>query len=125
MPTNIRIINAQDFILAAPDGTVDLAASQVLLSALVSTAETAGVQQVLIDTREAEVRLSTINLYELGVAVASQPTLARNRTALLVPHGKKSNAAFFETVTRNRGANLKAFADFETAIGWLILNEHC
>jgi hypothetical protein len=123
VPTDIRIIAAQDFIRAAPDGTLDLAASRELLKDLATTVETAGVYQVLIDTRGAEDRLSTIDLYELGVAVASLPTLARNKTALLIPHGKEPKAGFFEDVTRNRGVNLKAFADFETAIAWLILKE--
>ncbi|TAK06385.1 MAG: hypothetical protein EPO39_09045 [Candidatus Manganitrophaceae bacterium] len=123
MPTNIQIIHTQDYIRAAPDGALDLTASRDLLKDLVTQFDTAGQYHVLVDTRGAEVRLSIINIFELGVALAAEPALAREKVALLVPPEEKVNAEFFETVGINRGANLRAFTDFETAIRWLIMKE--
>jgi len=123
MPTNIKIIQTQDFIRAAPDGALDVTASRDLLKDLVRKFDTAGQYHVLVDTREAEVRLSDINIFELGFALAAEPALAREKVALLVPPEEKENAEYFETVGRNRGANLRVFTDFETAITWLILKE--
>lgn len=123
MPTNIKIIQTQDFIRAAPDGTLDLTASRNLLKDLVTQFDTAGQYPVLVDTRGAEVRLSITNIFELGVALTAEPALAREKVAILVPPEEKVDAEFFETVSINRGANLKVFTDFETAITWLIIKE--
>jgi hypothetical protein len=121
MPTNIKIIHTRDFIRAKPDGVLDLAASRNLLRELVTEFDTAGKYHVLVDTRGADVRLSKIDLYELGSAVAAAPALAREKVALLVPADDKLDADFFETVSRNRGASLRAFTEFESAITWLMV----
>ena len=125
MPTNIQIIHTEDFIRAKPDGSLDFAASRSLLKELVSEAETAGTYHVLLDTREAGVLLSATEIFELGVTVALEGALSgRRRLALLVPPEKKDDASFFESVSTNRGANIKALPDFETAITWLIMEGH-
>jgi hypothetical protein len=41
----------------------------------------------------------------------------------MVPPEEEADARFFETVSLNRGANLRAFTDFEKAITWLIMKE--
>ena len=123
MPTNIRIIHTRDFIRAKPDGILDLSASRSLLKDLVTQFDTAGRYRVLVDLRGAEVRLSTIEIYQVGVAVASETALAHEMIALLAPPEKKVDVGFFESVSRNRGALLRAFTEFETAITWLITKE--
>jgi len=123
MPTNIKVIQTQDFIRAEPDGTLDLTASCNLLKDLVTELDTAGKYHVLIDTRGADVRLSTNDIFELGVAVAADTLARQNKVALLVPPEEKVDADFFETVSRNRGANLRTFTDFERAITWLIMKQ--
>ena len=122
MPTNIKIIHTRDFIRAKPDGTLDFTASSQLLKDLATEVETSANYQVLVDTRGADVRLSTFEIYELGVALAGEPGVARGRRlAILVPPEDEVDAHFFEDVSVNRGADLRAFTDFETAITWLIM----
>ncbi|HEY7547212.1 MAG TPA: hypothetical protein VID27_20125 [Blastocatellia bacterium] len=124
MPTNIKVILTEDFIRAAPDGTLDFAASSNLLKEVLTEIDTAGKYHVLVDTRKADVQLSTAEIFDLAVAVTTEPALARDKKfALLVPPEKKVDAGFFEDISINRGANLRAFTDFETAITWLILKE--
>jgi hypothetical protein len=123
MATNIKIIHSQDFIRAKPDGVLDLTTSRNLLKDLVSEFDTAGKYQVLVDTRAADVLLSTTDIYELGSAVAAEPALLGEKIALLVSPEEKVNADFFATVSQNRGAEVRAFTDFETAITWLIMKE--
>lgn len=123
MPTDIKIIRTQDFMRATPEGVLDLKASRALLKDIVAKFNTAGAYHVLLDTRGADARLATMDIYELGVAVAAEPALRRDKVALLVPPEAKLDADFFENVSHNRGADLRAFTDFETAIGWLIMNE--
>ena len=123
MPTNIKIIHTQDFIRAKPDGALDLFTSRTLLKDLVTEFDTAGKYHVLVDTRGTAVRLATNEIFELGVTIAAEPALKGRKIALLVPPEEKVNADFFADVSRNRGANLRAFTDFETAITWLIMKE--
>ena len=124
MPTNIAIIQTRDFIRARPDGALDLDASRKLLVEVVSAIRRAGEHNVLIDTRAAApTRLSTNDLWQLGVAAGTQPAFARARVALLVPLDKKDDAEFFESVARMEGANVRAFTDFENSISWLIMRE--
>jgi hypothetical protein len=123
MPVTIKVIRTQDFMRAKADGVLDVAASRDLLKKLTAESKAAGIDNLLVDTREAEVRLSTADRFELGAAVASELPAARAKVALLVPRQEQVDARFLETVSRNRGANLGAFADFEAAITWLILEE--
>lgn len=123
MPTNIKIIHTQDFIRADAEGTLDLNASRKILKDLLTTVDTGAQYHVLIDTRAADVRLSTIDIYTLAVAVAEEPTFAGNRRlAILVRPEEHVNAHFFETVASTRGRIIRAFTDFETAITWLIMD---
>ena len=122
MPTNIAIIQTHDFIRARSDGALDLETSRKVLVDVVSAIRKSGEHNVLIDTRAAApTRLSTTDLWALGVAVGTQPALAEARVALLVPLDRKDDAAFFETVARVEGANVRAFSEFESAISWLIM----
>ena len=94
-----------------------------LLVDVVSAIRTAGEHNVLIDRRAAApTRLSSTDLWKLGVAAGTQPALARGRVGLLVPLDKK-DAEFFQSVARLEGANVKAFSDFESAISWIIMRE--
>jgi hypothetical protein len=124
MPTNIQIIHTEDFIRAKPDGSLDFAASRNLLMELVDESATATTHHVLLDTRQADIRLSSTEIFELAARVAHESALrGRSRLALLVPSEKGADARFFETVSTNQGANVRAFFDFEAAITWLIMKE--
>jgi hypothetical protein len=123
VPTNIRIIHTQDFIRAKPGGVLDLTTSRNLLKDLATESGTAGKYLLLIDTRGANVRLSTLDIIELGRVVAAERALAGKKIALLVAPEETVDAVFFEAVTRSRGAYLRAFSEFESAITWLIMRE--
>jgi hypothetical protein len=124
VPTNITIVQTRDFIRARPDGALDLDASRRVLVEVVAAIRRAGSDNVLIDTRAAApVRLSSTDLWNLGVAAGTQPALARAKVALLVPVNRQDDAEFFESVARVQGANVRAFSDFESAISWLIMRE--
>ncbi len=124
MPTNIAIVQTTDFVRARSDGALDIEASRKLLIEVVSAIRSAGVHNVLIDTRAAApTRLSTRDLWELGVAAGTNPLLARARVALLVPLGKEEDAEVFGGVARLEGVNVSSFSAFESAISWLIMRE--
>jgi hypothetical protein len=123
MPVDIKFIHPKDFLKTTATGDLDLAASRKLLLEIVSLMKRAGEFQVLIDLRQAEPRLSASDIFELGVSMASEPAMRQSKIALLSPMKDEEKAHFMETVSRNRGAQLRAFKDYEQAITWLIMVE--
>jgi hypothetical protein len=122
MPTNITVVHTRDFIRARADGALDLDASRKLLVEVVAAIRKAGEENVLIDTRAAApTRLSSTDLWTLGVAAGTQPALARGKVAVLAPLDQQDDAEFFGSVARVEGANVRTFFDFESAISWLIM----
>jgi hypothetical protein len=123
MPVNVKVINTKDFIKTTATGVLDLAASKQAILDITSQIKQPGEYEVLVDTREAEDVLSITDYYELGEALADHPSLRRSRIGILAPKKDANKAGFFETVAINRGADVKAFTDFEQAISWLIMTE--
>lgn len=120
MAVNIKIIRPKDFIRTKVDGTLSLDASRKLLVSIASLIEEQSDYHVLVDTREAQVALSTADLYELGVAIASLPAIAHSMTAILAPLSEEERARFLELVAQNRGARVRVFTSFEEAITWIL-----
>jgi hypothetical protein len=123
MPVNVKVISTKDFIRATPTGTGDFAASKQALLDIASRITKPGEFEVLIDTRESEMILSTMEIHKLGVILANHPSLRRSKIGILGPMNRVDDASFFETVAGNRGASVKAFTDFEQASTWLIMRE--
>ncbi len=123
MPVNVKVINTKDFIKSTATGTLDFAASKQAILDIASQIKQPGEYEVLVDTREAEVVLSIVDLYELGEALANHPSLRRSKIGLLAPKKGSDDAGFLETVAGNRGVRIKAFTDFEQAITWLVMQE--
>ncbi len=123
MLVNIKIIHASDFIRATMDGTLDLFTSTQALVDIAAMIKTPGEFQLLIDTRDAQVKLSPADLFELGVVVTRFPSLAKSKTALLTAMDGALPAEYLELVAQNRGALLKAFTSSEEAITWLSTKE--
>jgi hypothetical protein len=105
------------------DGSLDLSASRQILVALARMTTAPGDYHVLVDTRDAQVSLSPLDLYVLGIAVAEQPSLAQSTTALLVSLGEAERANLMALIAQKRGALLRVFTSFEEAITWLAIQE--
>ncbi len=120
MPINIKVIRTRDFLRTKVDGSLDMATSRQILVELASMISTPGEYSVLVDTRDAVVTLSPLDLYLLGMAVADQPALAQSRTALLVSLPEADRANLMALVAQNRGALLRVFVSVEEAVTWLV-----
>jgi len=121
MPVNVKVINTKDFIKTTATGILDFVASKQAILDIASQIKQLGEYEVLVDTRGAEVVLSTVDLYELGEALANHPSLRQSKIGLLTPKRPVENAGFLELVAKNRGVRIKEFTDFEQAITWLVL----
>jgi hypothetical protein len=77
-------------------------------------------RRFLIDLTDYESSLSTMALFDVAVSHKDEPL--RPRAAVIQPTaGKaKEDAAFYETVCRNRGFDFRIFSARADAIKWLL-----
>jgi|GEM_PF-4833226 len=61
MELKARIVQATDFIVATPDGVLDLEKSRDLLKKITKTSEGHGEFHILIDFRTTDIKLSTVD----------------------------------------------------------------
>jgi len=88
-----------------------------LLERVVAESESTGMACVLVDGREVPPPIPTTDKYDIGVATARSLD-AKTKLAVL---GRPVNVDhFFETVARNRGANVAVFTDERAALEWLV-----
>ena len=124
MAHDIRIIPSSDFLRADVNGRLDLDASkQFLLKLAAATAETPE-RAVVVDFRDvpddAGRRMSSTELAELVGALLKTDLGVRNKVAVLRrPTQGFDRAKFFELMAADRGRNIAAFDDFESAFRWL------
>ena len=123
MPVNVKVIHTKDFIKTTVRGVLDFALSRQALLDIASEIEHPGEYEILVDTREAEIVLSVVDIVQLGEALANHSSLRRSKIGLLTPMRDAKQAEFLETVSVNRGARVRVFTDFEEAITWLVTQE--
>ncbi len=121
MPVNIKVIHTKDFINTTATGIFDFAASKQALLDIASQITKPGEYEIFVDTREADMVLSVVDIFELGQALAAHSSLRRSKIALLTSMSDADQAQFFETVTVNQGVRFRVFTDFEKAITWLVV----
>lgn len=122
MTIDIRVIHPRDFLRTQPDGKLDMTGSLDLLREIAREVKRAAIEHVLVDTRAARSNLNTADLYILAERFAGDPDLAHAMVALLAPEQRIDKAHFLTLVADNRGAHARAFANFENAIEWLIMD---
>ena len=77
--------------------------------------------ELLVDFRDTQSNLSTLDLYQLANELCQHGDTFRRKVALLVLPGVNfSRASFFETCSHNRGFSVNAFMDYEKAMRWLL-----
>jgi hypothetical protein len=114
MPTDIRVVHARDRVRATAEGKLDFATSKKALLELASVDS-----EILLNTRQADVRMSAGELWNLAAEFSSKRNAVFQKTAVLCPVDQFDKAAFFAFCSRNRGGRVKAFTAFRDAASWL------
>jgi uncharacterized protein YfeS len=122
MPTDIRIIQAHDYLKVTPEGKLDLKASKELLMEIASSMGYLAEYEILVDTRKAQTEMSESDLSYLASDLINFDQTFHQKTALLCPAERINRAKFFALFAQNQGYRVEAFDSFEEAIGWLISN---
>ncbi len=87
--------------------------------AILGTAISAGCNKVLIDEREFDYSLETIDIFKSAVFI-SETVPHEARIALVCKPEKIEKVVFWETVAVNRGMKAKVFIDHAAAEQWLL-----
>jgi len=75
--------------------------------------------KVLVDCSEVHFSPSTIPLLEHATGIARSRVLKRVKHAIVVPEAIVKDARFLETISRNRGVNMRYFVTRAEALEWL------
>jgi hypothetical protein len=121
LPTNIRIIHSNDFIIATSEGLLDLAKSRKLLLEVASASAGLADHEMIVDTRKSESVMSIADLWYLATGLSQyRETFGRKRTAVVCPLENFDQAGFFALVAQNRGCPIRAFTSVGDAVEWLL-----
>jgi hypothetical protein len=115
------IVQATDFIIATPDGVLDLEKSRELLKKITKTSEGHRDFHILIDFRTTDIKLSTVDIWEICRGLSEYGETFKRKTAILLREdGNFEKMRFLELCAFNRGFKINPFMDFEEAIMWLL-----
>jgi len=124
MSYDMRVIPIKEFLRTDVSGVIDLNASRAVLKELLEICSRNNVHHILIDTREANSRATTVDVWTLANDLGSLGMSLQHRIAILNrPKDEFDRGAFLELCATNRGYQLRAFHDFERAFTWLTTEE--
>ena len=78
-----------------------------------------GWHRIFIDAREIRTRFSVTEVFELGATNGDHGFTWSMKLAMLVQDVDLQNARFYETVSQNRGTNVRLFESEQAALAWL------
>jgi hypothetical protein len=111
------------FIETIVQGNLALNEAKEIISKIIQVAKENGCFLCLSDYREAEIKLSTFEIYAVPKIIsdisASQGIPADKFKRALIVKKDLENFYFLETVTLNSGQNAKLFQDIDEAKKWL------
>jgi len=119
VPTHIRLVHAHEFIQASPEGTVDLDRSKELLVEIAACSSPEHDYDIILDTRDATMKLSVTDLWYLAAEIHKHPKTFARKTAVLVPREDFDLAGFFALCAKERGFKVSAFTSPGDAMEWL------
>lgn len=121
MATKIKIVTTNDFLEVTPDGIINMTTSSQLLVDIAKAEHLPVDYDLLIDFRDTEWDMSTVDLYQLAKELTLHGDTFRRKVAILVLPGVNfDSASFLETTSSNRGFEVNAFTNFESALRWFL-----
>ena len=119
MSTRIRVIQANDFIKATSEGSLDLEESKRRLRSIAVTIDPVVNYDAMLDTRQARSSLSVIDLWHLAAELNNLRKTFSRKMAVLCSPEQFDRAGFCALGSQNSGLPVQAFTSFEGATKWL------
>ncbi len=117
MPEEVTIDRGLQLIHVKSSGDITSEDFKETLDAILKIREVEGLVKVFVDATTVASYPSTISIFEFGSEAAE--TLKGIQLAIVVSSESRDDSQFFETVTRNRGARVRAFDSRDAALAWL------
>ena len=90
------------------------------LAHFVQVSEGHPVTGIIVDLRQAELQLSTVDAFAFGNSLANERGLRQCRLVFLERLENGLRSRFLETVASNRGRETQVFTDYDKAVMWLL-----
>ena len=118
---NIDFLEREEVVRLTANGSVDLPDIEQMGAELFSAAALRGSSKMLVDHREMTPEVSTVDIYDLPDVLEKLGFARSSKMAILLVAGalKRADYDFFETVSINRGFQVRLFLDPDEALGWL------
>jgi len=114
----VQYLPEEEIIRVHLKGAFDAQSFSMTTSKVAEEASRSNCSHILMDHREATRHLSTTEIFERP-KIALKFGLSRASKIALVYSTKEDDYQFVETVGKNRGFDVKVFADMDEAIRWL------
>ncbi len=118
MPHTLTYNSDTDCIELTVEGVFNMERLKKIAPEVAKLSEQSGCLNILNDMSGATIDISLTEIYTNPQEMDHSGIRRTTRRALVIP-ADFDPAAFLETVTRNRGHNLKVFSDRESALEWL------
>jgi hypothetical protein len=119
MSTRIRVIQANDFIKATSEGSLDLEESKRQLRTIAVTIDPLVDYDAMLDTRQAQSSLSVADLWYLAAELNNLRKTFSRKMAVLCSPEQFDRAGFCALGPQNSGIQIQTFTSFECARAWL------
>jgi hypothetical protein len=119
MSTRIRIIQANDFIKATAEGSLDLEESKRRLRAIAVRIDPVVNYDAMLDTRQAQSGLSVADLWCLAADLNNLRKTFSRKMAVLCSPEQFDRAGFGALGSQNSGLQIQTFTSFAGATEWL------
>jgi hypothetical protein len=123
MPLDLQIIRASEFIRLDPRNHLDVEASKELLHAIARACRKRGIDRAILDLRSvptpAKPLFTRDELSALVETVREAGFTHHQRLAVLYRHDPHQGVRKFAFISTLQGWHVRAFTEFEKALGWL------
>lgn len=119
MPFKIEHDAEKEIIFATFTGEITMTLTKEYLTALLPVLKETGCQRVLSDTREAKLKLSSMDIMQFPKMAQASPYFQQLKRAVIASPGT-SGYELYETLSNLQGQNVQVFSTKEEALQWLL-----
>jgi hypothetical protein len=119
MPFNIEYDSDQDYIVATFIGDIDMSMVKEYIAALLPALERTGCKRVLSDSRNGELKLTSMDIMAFPKMADASPLTSGLKRAVLAPSGM-SGYEMYATLCNMQGQQVKVFSTRAEAMEWLM-----
>ena len=121
MSWKIEFVKEDGILHLKAEGVMNIDLIKQMSSQAIGYAVEYGTNKYLVDLRKMVPEVSTMNIHDLPKILRDFGLTLRSRIAVLFSPSseKKEDFSFFETVSLNRGLQVRLFMDPDEALQWL------